>query len=239
MQDGQHHLLYPHSRLTKTDLRRRLETLRIPVEVITGKSSAKNHRIYMLVVVGAFLVVSVWAQIQFPEPYSILRNTISDQGGIILNPDGHKLWNFAIILLGIFTIPYLLFLYNILRSLSEIASVLSTGLGIISSLSVSFVGIYPLDLKTQHAISAGVAFIGIFLKANIDLVLLLLKNRSQPQSKKTINFIKIGIFYTLLDGAFIMMMITFLINGSMVPIWEWLYFSSIALWILGMGKISH
>ena len=239
MQDGQHHLLFPHSRLTKTDPRRRLETLRVPVEVMTGKSSPKNHRNYMLVVVGAFLVVSVWAQIQFPEPYSILRNTISDQGGIILNPDGHKLWNFAIILLGIFTIPYLLFLYNILRSLSEIASVLSTGLGIISSLSVSFVGIYPLDLKTPHAISAGIAFIGIFLKANIDLVLLLLKNRSQPQSKKSINFIKIGIFYTLLDGAFIMMMTTFLINGSIVPFWEWLYFVSIALWILGMGRISH
>ncbi|MHA1745867.1 MAG: DUF998 domain-containing protein, partial [Promethearchaeota archaeon] len=204
-----------------------------------GKSSPKNHRNYMLVVVGAFLVVSVWAQIQFPEPYSILRNTISDQGGIILNPDGYKLWNFAIILLGIFTIPYFLFLYNILRSLSEIASVLSTGLGIISSLSVSFVGIYPLDLQAPHAISAGIAFIGIFLKANIDLVLLLLKNRSQPQSKKTINIIKIGIFYTLLDGAFIMMMTTFLINGSIVPFWEWLYFLSVVLWIFGMGRISH
>jgi len=239
MQDGQHHLLTPQFRLDKTDIRRRLETLRVPVEVMTGKSSPKNHRKYMLVIAGVFLLVSVYAQISFPETYSILRNTISDQGGILLNPDGHKLWNLGMVLLGIFTIPYLLFLYNILRSLSEIVSLISTAIGIISSLSVSFVGLYPLDLRTPHMISASVAFIGIFLKANIDLVLLLLKNKSRPKSKQATNFIRIGIFYTLLDGAFVMMMATYVINGSIVPFWEWLYFLSVVLWIFGMGRISH
>jgi len=238
MHDGQHTLLFPQSRLDKNDLRRRLETLRVPVEVMTGKSSPKNHRKYMLSIAGVFLIISVYAQIRFPETYSILRNTISDQGSILLNPDGHQLWNVGMILLGIFTIPYLLFLYNILKSLSEIESLVSTVIGIASSISMSFVGIYPLDLKTPHAISAGIAFIGIFLKANIDLILILIKNRTQPPSKKATNLIKIGIFYTLLDGAFVMMMATYLINGSVVPFWEWLYFLSIVLWIFGMGKVA-
>ena len=217
MTEGQHHILFSQSLLERTDLRRYLETLRVPVEIMTGKSSPKNYRRYMLAIASIFLIVSVYAQLSFPETYSFLRNTISDQGSIMLNPDGHRLWNIGIILLGILTIPYLLFLYHVLKSLSEIFSLVSTVIGIISSVSVSFVGIFPLDFEISHLISARVAFIGIFLKANIDLVLLLLKNRSEPKEKQTTNFIKIGIFYTVLDGAFIMMMVTYLILGALVP----------------------
>ncbi|MHA1611763.1 MAG: hypothetical protein ACTSYU_06905, partial [Promethearchaeota archaeon] len=91
--DGTHHLLISQSQLEKIDPRRHLENLRVPVEIMTGKSSPKNYRTYMLVIAGIFLVVSVYAQLSFPETYSFLRNTISDQGSIKLNPNGHQLWN--------------------------------------------------------------------------------------------------------------------------------------------------
>ena len=239
MNDG--NLLYSQSRLNKAHLLERLGNLRVPVEVMSGKSSPSNYRKYLLVVVGVFVTLCIYAQLSFPENYSIFTNTISDQGSRILNPTGSRLWNFGVILLGIFVIPYFLHIYHLLKSLSEIIALLSTGIGIMSSISLSFVGIYPLDIRLPHLISASVAFIGIFLKANLDLVLLLIKNRKKsPQHKveRQTNFIKIGIFYTIFDGAFAMMMITYLTNGSIVAFWEWLYFFAIILWIFGIAKVS-
>ena len=76
MSEGHHHLLFSQSQLDKTDLRRHLETLRVPVEIMTGKSSPKNYLKYMVVIAGIFFIVSVYAQLRFPETYSIFRNTI-------------------------------------------------------------------------------------------------------------------------------------------------------------------
>ena len=214
----------------------RFEYLRVPLEVMKGKASKKYTRNYLLLVLTIFFAISVYAQIVFPEPYSIFTNTISDQGGIILNPVGHKLWNFGIFLLGILTIPHFLYLNNILKSLSIAYSTLSTGLGILCSLSMSFVGIFPKDFKVPHGIFAGICFIGSFIKANSDLILYIIERRKQKGENfdfKLPKYVLIGLFYVIFNVSFLIMMGTFVMNMKLVPFWEWAYFLSILTWILG------
>jgi len=210
--------------------------LRVPLEVMKGKASVKQTRNYLIFIVAIFIAVCVYAQIVFPESYSIFRNTISDQGGIITNPDGHQIWNLGLIVLGIFSIPHFLYLYQILKSLSIVYSIVSTILGIICSLSMTLVGIFPLDFKVPHGVFAGICFIGIFLKANTDLILNIIKrnkNREQKNDLKVSNSIMIVIFYVIFNVSFLMMMFTFIISRELVPFWEWVYFTSILVWILG------
>ena len=210
--------------------------LRVPLEVMKGKASVKQTRNYLFFIVAIFIAVCVYAQIVFPESYSIFRNTISDQGGIISNPDGHKVWNLGLFILGIFSIPHFLYLYHILKSFSIVFSILSTALGILSSISMSFVGLFPLDFRVQHGVFAAICFIGIFFKANIDLILNIIerkKHREQNNERKVSNTVMIGIFYAIFNISFLMMMFTFIINRELVPFWEWVYFTSIIVWILG------
>ncbi|QEE14436.1 DUF998 domain-containing protein [Promethearchaeum syntrophicum] len=220
----------------ENDIFQRFVYLRVPLEVMKGKASKNQTRNYFFFVLAIFFVISVYAQIVFPEPYSIFRNTISDQGGIMLNPIGHKLWNFGIVLLGILSIPHFLYLYHILKSLSIIYSTLSTALGILCSLSMSFVGIFPQDFEVPHGIFASICFLGSFIKANSDLILYIIEKRKQKGEEYTLKvpkYILIGAFYVLFNVSFLMMMGTYFIDMKLVPFWEWAYFLSILVWILG------
>jgi uncharacterized membrane protein len=101
---------------------------------------------------------------------------------------------------------------------------------------MSFVGIFPLDFKVQHGVFAAICFIGIFIKANTDLILNIIerkKHREQKNDLKVSKSIMIGIFYVVFNVSFLMMMFTFIINSKIVPFWEWVYFISILVWILG------
>ena len=218
----------------------RLGYLRVPLEVMKGKASTKQTKNYLLFIVIIYFAISVYAQIVFTESYSIFRNTISDQGSLILNPDGYKIWNFGMIILGILTIPHFLYLYNLLKSLSVVISTISTALGIICSISLSFIGIFPMDFRTSHSIFAGICFIGIFIKANLDLILFIIerKKKREKSNSKLSNFIVIGIFYAIFNASFLVMMITYSINDNIVPFWEWAYFIAILVWMLGIYRVK-
>ncbi len=220
----------------ENDILQRFGYLRVPIEVMKGNASKNQTRNYFLVLLSLFFAISIYAQIVFPEPYSIFTNTISEQGGIMLNPVGHKLWNFGIFLLGILSIPHFLYIYNVLKSLSIVYSTLSTALGILCALSMSFVGIFPLDFKVPHGIFAGIFFIGCFIKANSDIILYIIERRKQKGEKyslKVPKYIIIGLFYVIFNVSFLMMLSKFAINMKLVPFWEWAYFLSILTWILG------
>ena len=225
----------------KSEILQRLGYLRVPLEVMKGKASIKHTRNYLLFIVTVFFAISIYAQIVFPEPYSIFRNTISDQGSIFLNPSGYKLWNLGMIILGILTIPHFLYLYNILKSLSVVFSILSTALGIVCSISLSFVGIFPLDFRTPHLVFAGICFIGIFIKANADLILFIIERKKQRKQKfnsRLPNIIVIGIYSVIFNISFFMLVITYLINDSIVPFWEWVYFIAILVWMFGIYRVK-
>ncbi len=230
-----------YSSIERSEILQRLGYLRVPLEVMKGKASIKHTRNYLLLIVILYFAISGYAQMVFPETYSIFRNTISDQGSIILNPNGAKLWNLAMIILGILSIPHFLYLYNLLKSLSVVLSIFSTTLGIICSISLSFIGIFPIDIRVPHLIFAGICFIGIFIKANIDLILLIIKRKKQREKKlhsKLPNLIIVGIFYAIFNAAFLMMVITYVINDTIVPFWEWVYFIAILVWMFGIYQVK-
>ncbi len=230
-----------YSSAERSEILQKLGYLRVPLEVMKGKASIKHTRNYLLFIFITYFAISVYAQLVFPENYSVFRNTISDQGSLILNPVGAKLYNFGMIILGILAIPHFLYLYNILKSLSVVISTISTALGIICSISLSFIGIFPLDFRTPHLIFAGICFIGIFIKANTDLILFLIERKKQRKQKfnsKLPNIIMIGIYYSIFDISFLMLIITYLINGNIVPFWEWVYFIAILLWMFGIYRVK-
>ncbi len=225
----------------RSEILQRLGYLRVPLEVMKGKASNKHTRNYLLFIVAIFFAISVYAQIVFPDSYSIFRNTISDQGSTFLNPFGAKLWNLGMIILGILTIPHFLYLYHILKSLSVVFSTISTALGIVCSISLSLVGIFPLDFRAPHLVFAGICFIGIFIKANLDLILFILQIKKQRKYKinsKMPNFIVIGIYYSIFNVSFLMMIITYFIDDSIVPFWEWVYFIAILVWMFGIYRVK-
>jgi len=241
MDNLRYKILLSRSSAERSELLQRIGYLRVPLEVMKGKASNKHTRNYLLFIVSIFFAISLYAQLVFPEPYSIFTNTISDQGGIILNPSGYKLWNLGMIFLGVFTIPHFLYLYHILKSLSVVISTLSTALGIICSISMSFVGIFPLDFRAPHLVFAGICFIGIFIKANIDLILFIIERknlRKQNIDTKMPNIILVGIYYAIFNISFLMMLITYFINDTIVPFWEWVYFIAIIIWMLGIYRVK-
>lgn len=205
-----------------------------PKYFVSGKFSQKFHRNYVSFLVLIFVLISVFAQIKFPEQYSIFIHTISKQGSIIFNPRGHQLWNTGVILIGILMIPHFLKLFRVFKPMSALISTISSGLGIISSISLSFVGIFPLDFHVPHFIFAGICFGGIFLTANLYLVLLIrrvirTKINAPPSIIPKIVFI--GLIYLIFNVGFLMLAITYQISGGIVAIWEWFYFISIILWL--------
>ena len=206
-----------------------------PKYFISGQFSQKFHCTYVSFVVLIFIVISVIAQISYPDQYSILIHTISHQGSIIFNPKGHRLWNIGVFLIGFLMVPHFLKLFHIFKPLSSIISAISSGLGVVSSVSLSFVGLFPLDFRQPHFVFAGVCFGGIFITANLYLVLLIrrvihAKNITQPPIVSKI--VVIGLIYLVFNVGFIMMAITYQLNGGIVAIWEWFYFICIILWLL-------
>ncbi|WP_371805573.1 DUF998 domain-containing protein [Candidatus Lokiarchaeum ossiferum] len=187
------------------------------------------------------IVICAFAQIRFPENYSIFTNTISDQGSILLNPRGHKLWNIGVIIIGISMIPHFIHLFRIMKSISYLLSGISTLFGVISSISLSLIGIFPKDFKVPHFTFAGITFGGIFFMANINLILIIKGFRIYKQQKLSTqklpvsSILKIVItvaIYFIFNMSFLIFVIQSKISGNIVPFWEWGYLFGIILWLI-------
>ncbi|UYP44982.1 hypothetical protein NEF87_001267 [Candidatus Lokiarchaeum ossiferum] len=196
---------------------------------------------YIYGLIGVLIVICAFAQIRFPENYSIFTNTISDQGSILLNPRGHKLWNIGVIIIGISMIPHFIHLFRIMKSISYLLSGISTLFGVISSISLSLIGIFPKDFKVPHFTFAGITFGGIFFMANINLILIIKGFRIYKQQKLSTqklpvsSILKIVItvaIYFIFNMSFLIFVIQSKISGNIVPFWEWGYLFGIILWLI-------
>lgn len=205
------------------------------------ESQPRIHRFYIYGLIGILIVICAFAQIRFPEDFSIFTNTISDQGSILLNPRGHQLWNIGMIIIGISMIPHFLHLFRVMKSISTILSGISTLFGVISSISLSFIGIFPKDFKVPHFTFAGITFGGIFFMANINLILIIKGFRVYKQQKLsnckppisfTLKILVTGIIYIIFNMSFLIFIIQSKITGNIVPFWEWGYLFGIVLWLI-------
>ncbi len=188
-----------------------------------------------------YLIITFISICLYPEQYSIF-NHVSKLGSESANPNGYLLWNIGTVILGFFFIPHMLYIHNYFISLSPKLGVINCIFGIISSIGWSFVGIFREDFITAHFITASIAFIGLLITLDLDLIIIL-DNKSE--FKNILQFKYILSHYILLNLIFLISVIlpnldyffpdiSFNSPWLSYPPWEWLYFTILLLLILNL-----
>lgn len=169
----------------------------------------------------------------FPGPFGPLDNYLSQLGNSSLNPDGAVFYNLAVILVGLFTIPFYIALYKIYmkpdRSNLIAVAVLC---GLINGPSIMLSGIFSEDFYTQHffwSLMIFITLIPILFLMNIALM-------KHTESLKWVSFfgLALAIFNTIFVGYVI------LIGTDTGAILEWVTVFSYNIWavILVINTLS-
>ncbi len=118
-----------------------------------------------LVAVVVFTVFTFISLALYPVPYNPLYEWLSNLGNINLNPIGSYFFNWGCILTGLILIIFFVGLYNWkpVKTLSKIFLIIGMGLGILASISLIMVGVYPEIYIQQHLIAAVGVFILLFI----------------------------------------------------------------------------
>ena len=114
-----------------------------------------------LIAVIVFSVFTFISLALYPMPYNPLYNWVSNLGNINLNPVGSYFFNVGCIITGLLLIVFFggLFTWNPDKTMSRILLILGMVLGIVASISLIMVGVYPETDIQQHLIAAASVFI--------------------------------------------------------------------------------
>ena len=223
------------------------------IAFITGKGNKKSYVINQIIIISLLITLFSLAQFTF-HGYSIFLYSMSHLGNSMYNPAGFFFFNWALIISGILTIPNIFFYYQFLPKTYPIIQSLAVATGVISTISMAFVGLLPhneavASLHDAHFIAAKLAF--GFSFANIIITLLIgirynLEKRQTPkQINITFNFISIQFLIIILLTTILVNLhnngFVYFILGVDVTntcIWEWLTFSSLVVFQTGMIYIS-
>jgi len=214
---------------------------KIIIKLLSGRAPKRIQAFYIFSILFFYFIIIIISICLYPEPYSIF-NHVSNLGSKSTNPNGYLLWNIGTFILGLLFIPHMLFIHNYFISLSPRLGILNCVFGIISSIGWSLVGIFREDFITAHFITASIAFIGLLITLNLDLIIIL-NNKSEFKNK--IHFKFVLIHYILLNLIFLISVILPNLDyffpeisfGSIwlsYPPWEWLYFTILLLIILNL-----
>ena len=208
--------------------------LKLLQNILVGLSSSPIQAFWMIFF--SFFLISIISisRTRFPQKFSYFQHSISSAGSPVENPKGHKVFRAGVIIVGIAKIPDFVFIYSRLFNVSEIGSNFFLCLGIIATISFSFVGLIPETNKKPHYLFAQISFFGYFLTVNIILFLWY----SVPNSSQ----LMVILFHFLFNISFIFMLIVFLKNGKKkvdnlpskylsFPFWEWIFFLMIVVFI--------
>ena len=214
---------------------------KIVVKLLLGKAPKRIHAFYIFSILFFYLIIIIASICLYPEPYSIF-NHVSNLGSKSTNPNGYLLWNIGTVILGLLFIPHMIYIHNYFISSSPKLGAINCIIGIISSIGWSFVGIFREDFITAHFITASIAFIGLLITLDLDLIILL---KIRSKFKNDIHFRYTLVHYILLNLIFIISIILpnldyffpdFSSNSPWLsyPPWEWLYFTLLLLLILNL-----
>ena len=175
----------------------------------------------------------------FPGNYTPYEHHISDQGGILNNPEGHRIFNLGVILTGILLIPYFLWLHRRLLPTTPPLSRLATLFSIIGCIGFCFVGIFPQDIKKTHDFAADIAFGGLGLGIFFTMFILARKTHLKGPWPNKFGFLAIYSLIFLIGGLAIYFQ-NYWDPGS-IPVldprlsndepWQWTFFTLILCWI--------
>ena len=206
-----------------------------------GKAPKRIHAFYISFLLFFYLIITIISICLYPGSYSIF-NHVSNLGSKSTNPNGYLLWNIGTIILGLLFIPHMLYIHNYFISSSPKLGVLNCIFGIISSIGWSLVGIFREDFITAHFITASIAFIGLMITFDLDLIIIL---DTKSEFKNGVHFRYILVHYILLNLVFLISAIlpnldhffpdiSFDSPWLSYPPWEWLFFTILLLFILNL-----
>ena len=214
---------------------------KIVVKLLLGKAPKRIHVFYIFSILFFYLIIIIVSICLYPEPYSIF-NHVSNLGSKSTNPNGYLLWNIGTVILGLLFIPHMIYIHNYFISSSPKLGAINCIIGIISSIGWSFVGIFREDFITAHFITASVAFIGLLITLDLDLIIIL---DIKSEFKNKVHFRYILVHYILLNLIFLISAILpnldhffpdISLNSPWLsyPPWEWFYFTILLLLILNL-----
>jgi hypothetical membrane protein len=151
-----------------------------------------------LIAVVVFSVFTFISLALYPVPYNPLYDWVSNLGNINLNPVGSYFFNGGCIITGLFLIVFFagLFTWNPNKTLSRILLILGMVVGIIASISLIMVGVYPETDIQQHLIAAASVFILLF----IVIILLNLSLFNNPKFIRGVAYL--GFLVIIIDISF-------------------------------------
>ena len=217
---------------------------KILIKILLGKAPKKIHAFYIFSILFFYLIITIISICLYPEPYSIF-NHVSNLGSKSANPNGYLLWNIGTVILGFLFIPHMIYIHKYFISSFPRMSVLNCVFGIISSIGWSLVGIFREDFITAHFITASIAFIGLLITLDLDLIIVL---NIKSNFKNKNHFKYIIVHYFLLNLIFLISIILPNLNYFFpdisfnspwltYPPWEWFYFIILLLLILNLFLI--
>jgi hypothetical membrane protein len=228
-------------------------SLKLELHKLTPQPTPRlKSSVQVLYTLGMFLLVFLVcaiAQSLFSGPYSILYNTISDQGFDQLNPAGYKVFNLGIFITGFIQIPILVYFFKNISPKMPIVAIISFPLTLLGAVGVSFVGVFPMNNQRLHWIAAGFAFFGMYFGANIQFISFLAQRNRITLEK----FFRAALVLVLvlINLTFINMIIGMGIRKDVITIqptfkqlfsfalWEWCYLFSILAYILLQSVFWH
>ena len=159
---------------------------------------------------GVFTIISIFL---FPVPYNPLYEWVSNLGNIYFNPTGSYFFNWGCILTGLILILFFggLYIWKPRETWSKILLIVGMALGIISSVSLIMVGVYPEIYIHQHVIAATGVF-GLLFIIIIVLNVALLKN---PKFMRVVAYL--GFLVVMIDLIFIYSIMANNISNNLHP----------------------
>ncbi|MHA1717907.1 MAG: hypothetical protein ACTSWX_10165, partial [Promethearchaeota archaeon] len=209
---------------------------------LEGKGLCKDYIDYFILFLLIFLFTLTIPALLFPTHYAIPEYFISAMGNYSKNPIGAYFFNGGMIVLGIMQIPLQIFLAQKLRKESENLALTSGILGIIASMGYIMVGFFPENIWVPHIIGASLVFIGFFIVANIDLLILMQIRKQDEEFKKKSSSMELVYFIIYAVGAqflFVTILNRYFPDSTLLDIaifspslWEWTYMFALNLWLI-------
>ena len=214
--------------------------------IFRGRSSKKEHGIFLLLALSLLAILWLTAQLLFDGQYSPLNNTISNQGRTDYNPRGFVFFTIGCAVSGLLLIFHFIYLYHNYSPTLKLIIIISTASGIVASVAFMFVGFIPGDInKPLHSFFARLAFSSFYVSAFSFFVVMLRKiqlKEAWPSIKK------VGIVYAI----FIILLLLVIIIPELDPlaslwnlderlfnwpIWQWTAFFNILIWLINVYLI--
>jgi hypothetical membrane protein len=151
-----------------------------------------------LLAVLIFCLFTFTAAALFPGLVNPLYVWLSNLGNVELNPNGAIFFNLGCIITGLILIPFFIGLYkwNLEKTWGKILLILGIVLGLLASLSLIMVGVFPETHIKQHVMAAS----GVFGLLFIIIILLSISLYNHPKFANWVAFF--GLIAVIIDLAF-------------------------------------